>query len=283
MPPTRAGCGSEPSLIAGELEKLARMGCQAVRISDEMFFLNRRYYEPLLQQVVERDLGLRMWPTSRVDTVRPVGARAVQSAGIGWLALGIEAGSQMVRKKSRRAAFRRSTSARSAPRCAAPASTSSATTSPGFPDDTLETMQQTLDLAPRAQHRDGQHVPVPGVARQPDVPTGGSQRLGFARELCRLRLSHRTTASRSRPPAALAPPMCCARDAAWQRYPSSASPLTSRRWSRRKFGAQSAPTSRAMAKIKRRAQAARRLTLALAAEKGRSRAACFIADRSQAA
>jgi len=41
-------------LIAGELEKLAKMGVETIRISDEMFFLNRKYYEPLLQDIIER-------------------------------------------------------------------------------------------------------------------------------------------------------------------------------------------------------------------------------------
>ena len=123
-----------PTLIAGELEKLARMGCETVRISDEMFFLNRRYYEPLLQQVVERDLNLRMWAYSRVDTVRPLGARAVpegrhrlagarhrggQPDGPQGSVEGLVPGGQHPRRR--------------APRSAMPASTSSATTSSASP------------------------------------------------------------------------------------------------------------------------------------------------------
>ena len=135
------------ALIAGELEKLARMGCQTVRISDEMFFLNKRYYEPLLQQVVERDLGLRMWAYSRVDTVRPAALELFRSAGIGWLALGIEAGSQMVRKEVSKGSFQE-VNIRDV--CGTVRGAGINVISNyifGFPDDTLETMQQTLDLA----------------------------------------------------------------------------------------------------------------------------------------
>ena len=136
-----------PGLIAGELEKLAAMGCQTVRISDEMFFLNRRYYEPLLQQVVERDLNLRMWAYSRVDTVRPAALELFQKAGIGWLALGIEAGSQLVRKEVSKGSFQE-INIREV--CATVRESGINVISNyifGFPDDTRETMQQTLDLA----------------------------------------------------------------------------------------------------------------------------------------
>ena len=136
-----------PTLIAGELEKLARMGCRTVRISDEMFFLNKRYYEPLLTQVVERDLNLRMWAYSRVDTVRPAALDLFRSAGIGWLALGIEAGSQMVRKEVSKGSFQE-VNIREV--CATVRGAGINVISNyifGFPDDTKETMQQTLDLA----------------------------------------------------------------------------------------------------------------------------------------
>jgi anaerobic magnesium-protoporphyrin IX monomethyl ester cyclase len=135
------------ALIAGELEKLAQMGCQTVRISDEMFFLNKRYYEPLLQQLVERDLGLRMWAYSRVDTVRPSALELFRSAGIGWLALGIEAGSQLVRKEVSKGSFQE-VNIREVCRTVREAGINVISNYIfGFPDDTHETMQQTLDLA----------------------------------------------------------------------------------------------------------------------------------------
>jgi anaerobic magnesium-protoporphyrin IX monomethyl ester cyclase len=136
-----------PGLIAGELEKLARMGVQTVRISDEMFFLNRRYYEPLLQQVVERDLNLRMWAYSRVDTVRPSALELFSKAGIGWLALGIEAGSQMVRSEVSKGSFQE-VNIRQVCQTVRDAGINVISNYIfGFPEDTLATMQQTLDLA----------------------------------------------------------------------------------------------------------------------------------------
>ena len=136
-----------PTFIAGELEKLARMGVETVRISDEMFFLNRRYYEPLLEQIVSRELNLRMWAYARVDTVRPAALDLFRRAGIGWLALGIEAGSQLVRKEVSKGSFQE-VNIREI--CNTVRSSDINVISNyifGFPEDTLQTMQQTLELA----------------------------------------------------------------------------------------------------------------------------------------
>jgi anaerobic magnesium-protoporphyrin IX monomethyl ester cyclase len=136
-----------PGFIAAEMEKLARLGVQTLRISDEMFFLNKRYYEPLLTNVVERDLGLRMWTYSRVDTVRTGALELFKRAGVDWLALGIEAGSQMVRKEVSKGSFQE-VNIREV--CGTVRDAGIHVISNyifGFPDDTLETMQQTLDLA----------------------------------------------------------------------------------------------------------------------------------------
>jgi radical SAM superfamily enzyme YgiQ (UPF0313 family) len=136
-----------PGFVAGELEKLARMGVETVRLSDEMFFLNRRYYEPLLEQVVERDLGLRMWAYSRVDTVRPSALELFRRAGVDWLALGIEAGSQTVRREVSKGSFQDVNIREVCATVRGAGVNVIANYIFGFPEDTHESMRQTLDLA----------------------------------------------------------------------------------------------------------------------------------------
>ena len=136
-----------PAFIAKEIQKLADLGVRTLRISDEMFFLNRKYYEPLLTDIAERDLGLSMWTYSRVDTVRPSALELFKKAGVDWLALGIEAGSQTVRKEVSKGTFQE-VNIREV--CGTVRSAGIHVISNyifGFPDDTLQTMQQTLDLA----------------------------------------------------------------------------------------------------------------------------------------
>ncbi len=86
--------------IIKEFDKLISMGVKTIRIVDEMFLLNPKYYIPLCEKLAERnkDDSLRIWSYSRIDTVkRPEILELVRKAGIKWLALGIESGEKSVR------------------------------------------------------------------------------------------------------------------------------------------------------------------------------------------
>ena len=71
-----------PSFMLREFEKLATLGVKTIRVSDEMFFLNKNYFEPLVNGLAERNLGLQMWTYSRMDTVRPQYLEQFRKAGI---------------------------------------------------------------------------------------------------------------------------------------------------------------------------------------------------------
>ena len=89
-----------PDFIIKEFEKLINMGVKTIRIVDEMFLLNPKYYVPLCEKLAElnKDDTLRMWSYSRIDTVkRPEILKLVRKAGIKWLCLGIESGNKKVR------------------------------------------------------------------------------------------------------------------------------------------------------------------------------------------
>lgn len=136
-----------PSWVKREMEKLANLGVKTLRISDEMFFLNRKYYTPILENCISEDFGFNMWTYSRVDSVRPTALEMFKSAGVNWLALGIEAGNQEVRQEVSKGTFRE-INIRDV--CNTISNSDINIISNyifGFPDDTHETMQQTLDLA----------------------------------------------------------------------------------------------------------------------------------------
>ncbi len=89
-----------PDFIIQEFDKLIEMGVETIRIVDEMFLLNPKYYIPLCEKLAERNKEdkLRMWSYSRIDTVkRPEILNLVRKAGIKWLCLGIESGEKSVR------------------------------------------------------------------------------------------------------------------------------------------------------------------------------------------
>jgi anaerobic magnesium-protoporphyrin IX monomethyl ester cyclase len=86
--------------IIKEFDKLIEMGVETIRIVDEMFLLNPKYYIPLCEKLAERNKNdkLRMWAYSRIDTIRRPGILdLVRKAGVKWLALGIESGDKEVR------------------------------------------------------------------------------------------------------------------------------------------------------------------------------------------
>ena len=136
-----------PQWVAKEMRKLARLGVRTLRISDEMFFLNRKYYEPVLQNANNEDFGFNMWTYSRVDTVRKDALSLFKRAGVNWLALGVEAGNQMVRQEVSKGSFKE-VNIRDV--CKTIADTDISIISNyifGFPDDDFSTMNETLNLA----------------------------------------------------------------------------------------------------------------------------------------
>jgi len=136
-----------PAWVKREMRKLADLGVRTLRISDEMFFLNRKYYVPILQQAIDEDFGFNMWTYSRVDTVRKDALDIFKRAGVNWLALGVEAGNQLVRQEVSKGSFKE-VNIRDVCKTINDAGINIISNYIfGFPEDTLETMQETLDLA----------------------------------------------------------------------------------------------------------------------------------------
>ncbi|KQO79771.1 radical SAM protein [Rhizobium sp. Leaf262] len=136
-----------PEWVAREMRKLADMGVETLRISDEMFFLNRKYYLPILENCIVEDYGFNMWTYSRIDTVRPAALETFKRAGVNWLALGVEAGNQLVRQEVSKGTFKE-VNIREVCKTIADADINIISNYIfGFPEDNHETMQQTLDLA----------------------------------------------------------------------------------------------------------------------------------------
>jgi radical SAM superfamily enzyme YgiQ (UPF0313 family) len=136
-----------PDFMLSEFKKLADLGVQHIRISDEMFFLNQRYFEPLLEGIVTSDLNLKMWSYTRIDTVRERYLELFKKAGINWLAVGIEAGNREVRREVSKGTFEMEDVSSVVRLMQNHGIHVAANYIFGFPEDTYETMQQTLDLA----------------------------------------------------------------------------------------------------------------------------------------
>ena len=177
-----------PEFMIGEFEKLAGLGVETLRLSDEMFFLNKRYFEPLLNLIVERGLKFRMWSYSRIDTVQAHYLDLFKRAGIGWLALGVEAANQTIRQEISKGSFK-DVNIRLVTKAIREHDINIiANYIFGFPDDTHETMQQTLDLALELNTEMANMYPCQALPGIP-LPCRARQRLGVARFPCRVRIS----------------------------------------------------------------------------------------------
>lgn len=133
--------------ILGEFEKLCEMGVETIRISDEMFFLDKRFFEPLLKGFIDRRLPIRTWSYARVDTVRRQYLDLFREAGVKWLGLGVEAANQSIRREVSKGSFEEVNIREVISSIQEAGINVGANFIFGFPDDTHETMQQTLNLA----------------------------------------------------------------------------------------------------------------------------------------
>ena len=139
-----------PEFIIKEFDKLIEMGVYTIKITDEMFLLNRKYYVPLCEMLRDRGYGnkLRMWAYSRIDTIRrPDLLKLVREAGIKWLALGIESGDKTVRLEVSKGKFEDVDINKVIQQVHEADIEVMANYIFGLPGDTKESMQKTLDLS----------------------------------------------------------------------------------------------------------------------------------------
>ena len=139
-----------PEFIIGEFDKLVELGVHTIKITDEMFLLNRKYYVPFCELLRDRGYGkfLRMWAYSRVDTVRrPELLSLVREAGIKWLALGIESADKTVRLEVSKGKFEDVDISQVIQQVHEADIEVMANYIFGLPGDTKESMQKTLDFS----------------------------------------------------------------------------------------------------------------------------------------
>ena len=88
-----------------------------------------------------------MWAYNRIDTERPDTMDLFRSAGVRWLAVGVEAGNQAIRKEASKGSFQDVDVRTVVSQIEAAEIDVIANYIFGLPDDNRDTMQETLDLA----------------------------------------------------------------------------------------------------------------------------------------
>lgn len=136
-----------PERVVDEISLLVEtFGVKNLKIVDELFVLKEEHYMAIVERIIARKLDLNIWAYARVDTVKPENLARMKQAGINWLALGIESASPSVRAGADKRM--------QVPDIAAVVSSIRNAGIRiignfifGLPDDTRETMEETLQLA----------------------------------------------------------------------------------------------------------------------------------------
>lgn len=136
-----------PARVLDEITLLAeKYGVRNLKIVDELFVLKEEHYLAIVEGIIARKLDLNIWAYARVDTVKPENLARMKQAGINWLALGIESANPDVRDGADKRMQSRDITAvvRSIQEAGIRIIGNYIF---GLPEDTLETMEETLQLA----------------------------------------------------------------------------------------------------------------------------------------
>jgi anaerobic magnesium-protoporphyrin IX monomethyl ester cyclase len=138
-----------PEKVVAQIDMLYRShGVKTFKFSDEMFVLDRKHYTAICEGLASKPYAseLNIWAYARVDTIKPEILPLLRRAGIRWLALGIESASSTVRDGSDKHFSDQDIKAQ-VKSVQKDGINVIGNFIYGLPDDTMETMQETLELA----------------------------------------------------------------------------------------------------------------------------------------
>lgn len=128
-------------------ELVNKYGIRNIKIPDEMFVLNRKHVLEICDGLIERNYGLNIWAYARIDTIKDDYLEKLKKAGFNWLGIGIESGSKHVRDGVEKGRFGAKEIIGVVNKMRGHGIYIGANYIFGLPDDTFESMRETLDLA----------------------------------------------------------------------------------------------------------------------------------------
>ncbi len=139
----------DPKKVVEQIVRLYRdYGVKTIKFADEMFVLSRHHVTAICEGLIESGIAddINWWSYARVDSIFPDLLYLMRRAGCQWLALGIESGSKYVRDGAQKRLKNDDIVGvvRTIQRAGINVIGNFIY---GLPDDTVETMQETLDLS----------------------------------------------------------------------------------------------------------------------------------------
>jgi anaerobic magnesium-protoporphyrin IX monomethyl ester cyclase len=128
-------------------ELVTKYNVKNIKIPDEMFVLNKNHVIEICDGIISRGYKLNIWAYARVDTIKDYYLEKLKKAGFNWLGIGIESGSKFVRDGVEKGRFDLPEIVSIVNKIREHGIYVAANYIFGLPDDTEESMQETLDLA----------------------------------------------------------------------------------------------------------------------------------------
>jgi hypothetical protein len=127
------------------LDVLAKRGVRHIRFDDELFILSPERVERLCDMIIATGYKFNFWVYGRVDTIRESLLSKLKQAGFNWICLGIESANDAVRRNVNKKI--RSDVHTIVKQIQAHDIYVHGNFMFGLPEDTRETMEETLQLA----------------------------------------------------------------------------------------------------------------------------------------
>ena len=137
----------DPEHIIKDFDYFASKGIKNIKIADELFVLNQNHFMKVCELIIKRGYNFNIWAYSRIDTVKEKYLETLKKAGVNWLALGIESGNTRVRKDVIKGRFEECDIRDIVCKIRNYGINVIANYIFGLPEDDMESMQGTLDLA----------------------------------------------------------------------------------------------------------------------------------------
>jgi anaerobic magnesium-protoporphyrin IX monomethyl ester cyclase len=137
----------KPEFIIKQFDQMAQLGIKNVKIADELFVLNPRHFVKICELLIERDYGFNIWAYSRIDTCKPKYLDTLKKAGVNWLGLGIENPNQTLRQEIHKDSYQEVRIYDIMNHMRDAGINIGANYIFGLPQDTKESMQETLNFA----------------------------------------------------------------------------------------------------------------------------------------
>ncbi len=136
-----------PELVIKQIDVLVnKYGVRNIKLADEMFVLNLRHVIGICDRIIERGYDLNIWAYARVDSVKDGMLDKLKRAGFNWLAFGIEAANDRVLTDIDKR-YRVEEVHDTVKKVKAAGINIIGNYIFGLPEDTHESMKETLDLA----------------------------------------------------------------------------------------------------------------------------------------